>query len=236
VGLCSKSYMSTLGRVVCIQMTSSHPPALWISTWSWLLHLGGPGLILLGIADNSLAPMPGSTDVLTILLAASLRPWWPYYAAMATVGAIAGGYITYGLGRRGGREAMKKRLPNATVEKVYKRFERWGFGAVAVPALLPPPFPMVPFLLAAGALRYPRRKFLAALALGRGIRFSLLAGLAALYGPNIVHFFARYYKPTLFVLVGLAVLGALFALVEYLRFRRKRPTGRGKPAAGNKAA
>jgi membrane protein YqaA with SNARE-associated domain len=217
-------------------MTTSFASAVWIFTWEWLLHLGGPGLILLGIADNSLAPMPGSTDVLTVLLAASQRSWWPYYAAMATVGAIAGGYITYGLGRQGGREAMEKRLAKATVEKVYKRFERWGFGAVAVPALLPPPFPMVPFLLAAGALRFPRKKFVAALALGRGIRFTLLAGLAALYGPNIVHFFARYYKPALVILVGLAVLGGLFALVEYLRFRRRPPAGGDKRPGRHQAA
>ncbi|HUK24314.1 MAG TPA: VTT domain-containing protein [Terriglobales bacterium] len=208
-------------------------PALWLSTWNWLLHLGGLGLILLGIADNSLAPLPGSMDVLTVWLAASLRPWWPYYAVMATLGSLIGGYITYSLAREGGREAMEKRLRKASVEKVYRRFERRGFWAVAVPALLPPPFPMVPFLLAAGALRYPRRKFLSALALGRGVRFTLLAGLASLYGPSIVQFFARYHKPALFTLLGLAVLGGIFALVEYLRFRR-RQSGENHKASARK--
>src|SRR5580658_975048 len=38
------------------------------SAMHWLIHLGGPGLILLGIADNSLIPLPGSTDIVTILL------------------------------------------------------------------------------------------------------------------------------------------------------------------------
>jgi hypothetical protein len=64
------------------------------------------------------------------------------------------------------------------VEKVYKVFGRWGFCAIAIPALLPPPVPMVPFLFAAGAMQYPAGKFLAALTLGRTSRYMMLAFLA----------------------------------------------------------
>jgi len=28
--------------------------------WNWLRHLGGPGLLLLGLADNSLIPLPAA--------------------------------------------------------------------------------------------------------------------------------------------------------------------------------
>src|SRR5437016_5475293 len=85
----------------------------------------------------------------------------------------------------------------------------------------PPPFPMVPFLIAAGALQYSRKKFLGALALGRGIRFFVIAFLGQVYGKAITSFFSKYYKPALFTLIGLAVLGGVLALVEYLRMRRK---------------
>ena len=78
---------------------------------------------------------------------------------MATIGAVLGGYITYGLARKGGKEAMESRLSKKRAAKVYKRFERWGFGAIAIPAILPPPFPFVPFLLAAGAMQYSRKNF-----------------------------------------------------------------------------
>ena len=105
--------------------------------------------------------------------------------------------------------------------KLYQRFEHWGFWTVTVPALLPPPFPMVPFLIAAGALQYSRKKFLGALALGRGIRFFVIAFLGQVYGKAIASFFSKYYKPALFTLIGLAVLGGVLALVEYLRMRRK---------------
>ena len=105
-----------------------------VSVWSWLRHLGGVGLVLLALADNSVVPLPGSMDVLTILLAAHQRHLWWYYAFMATVGAVIGGYITYGLARKGGKEAFERKLSKRRAEKVFKRFERWGFFAVAVPA------------------------------------------------------------------------------------------------------
>jgi membrane protein YqaA with SNARE-associated domain len=189
------------------------------SLGKWIRHLGAIGLIPLGIADNSLIPLPGSMDVLTIWLSAHDRKHWYFYAGMATLGALMGGYITYGLAQRGGKGALEKRFGKRRIGKVYKRFERWGFGAVAIPALLPPPFPIVPFLLAAGAMQYSRRKFVGALAVGRGLRFTILALLGAIYGTHIVRFFSQYYKPALFVLIALSVMGGVIALSQYLRYR-----------------
>lgn len=195
-----------------------------VSVWNWLRHLGGVGLILLGLADNSVVPLPGSMDVLTILLAARHKHLWWYYAFMATVGAVIGGYVTYGLARKGGKEAFERKLSKGRADKIFKRFEKWGFFAVAVPAILPPPFPIVPFLLAAGAMQYSRQKFVAALALGRGVRFTILAGLGAIYGRHIVRFFTKYYKPALIVLVGLAVIAGVLSLVQYYRYKNRTAT------------
>jgi membrane protein YqaA with SNARE-associated domain len=194
-------------------------PLLAMSFARRLHRMGGPGLILLGIADSSVIPLTGSMDVLTIWLAAHHREPWLYYALMATMGAVIGGYITYSLARKGGKETLERKLSKRTAAKVYQRFERWGFYAVAVPAVLPPPFPIVPFLLAAGAMQYSRKKFLAALTLGRGVRFTILAGLGAMYGNRIDRFFTRYYKPALAILIGLAVLGGVMTLVGYYRSR-----------------
>src|ERR1700681_4140566 len=167
---------------------------LAVSTWVRLRRLGGLGLVLLGVADNSVIPLTGSMDVLTIWLSARHREPWFYYAAMATLGAVIGGYITYALARKGGKQAMERKLSKRRAAKVYATFERWGFWAVAVPALLPPPFPFVPFLIAAGALQYSREKFLGALTLGRLVRYTIVASLGSLYGNQIVRFFDRYDK------------------------------------------
>jgi membrane protein YqaA with SNARE-associated domain len=206
------------------------------TVWTWLRHLGGVGLILLGIADSSVVPLPGSMDVLTIYLAAKHHQLWWYYALMATVGAVVGGYITYSLARKGGKEAFEHKMSSKKAAKVFERFERWGFGAVAVPALLPPPFPIVPFLLAAGAMQYSRKKFIAALALGRAVRFTIVAGLGAIYGRHIVRFFSRYYKPALFVLIGLAVIGGILALIQYYRYKNRTAQESGRQSLRRKPA
>ena len=183
----------------------------------WLIHLGGPGLILLGLADNSLIPLPGSTDVVTILLAAHHREPWFYYAIMATAGAVLGGFLTYRMARRGGKATLEKKFSKKKVNKVYAIFDRYGFAAVAIPAILPPPFPIVPMLLAAGAMQYPTRKFLTALAVGRGIRFTILADLGFHYGRHIVKFFALYYWPVMGALIAFSVFAALYGVYEYKR-------------------
>jgi len=199
-------------------------PLVAVTIWQRLRRLGGPGLVLLGIADNSVVPLTGSMDVLTIWLAARHREPWPYYALMATLGAVIGGYITYSLARKGGKQTMERKLSERRAAKVYEAFERWGFWAVAVPALLPPPFPFVPFLLAAGALQYSRQKFLAALSLGRLVRYTIVAGLGALYGNQIVRFFSRYYKPAVSILVALAVIGAAVSIIQYYRWKKSAST------------
>lgn len=207
------------------------PQELAFSVWTWLHRLGGPGLILLGLADNSVIPLPGSMDVFTIILAANHPEWWFYYSAMATLGAVLGGYLTYRLGREGGKETLEKKISKQKAEKVYKKFEEKGFWAIAVPAVLPPPVPIVPFLIAAGAMQYSRKRFLAALTVGRGIRFTVVGLVAAHYGTSIFKFFSKYYKPALYSLIGLAVAGGLTGLWFYLRYRRQH-RGKEQPSKG----
>jgi membrane protein YqaA with SNARE-associated domain len=187
------------------------------SAMRWLLHLGGPGLILLGVLDNSVIPLPGSMDIAAIVLAAHHREPWFYYAIMATLGSLVGGYLTYRMARKGGKETLERKFSPKKVKRVYAIFERWGFAAVAIPAMLPPPFPIVAMLLAAGAMQYPTRKFLGALAVGRGLRYSILAYLGFHYGRSIVKFFGEYYWPVLGALVGFSLAAGLYGWFEYKR-------------------
>src|ERR1700674_1355722 len=170
-------------------------PTLARSVRSWLYQLGGLGLIPLGLLDSSVIPLPGSMDVLTIVLSARKQELWFYYALMATAGSVIGGFVTYRLARKGGKETLPRWIPRRALAKANKMFERWGFGAIAIPALLPPPAPMVPFVFAAGTMQYSPKKFLAALTLGRIIRYSILAFLAARYGREMLAFISQHGHP-----------------------------------------
>lgn len=183
----------------------------------WFLHLGGIGLIPLGLLDNSPLPIPGSMDLVTILLAARDKHLWFYYAAMATAGSVLGGYLTYRIARKGGKEALEKKFSKPRVDRILKAFERWGFATIIVPALLPPPFPLVPFVVAAGAMQYSRAKFLTAVALGRAIRYTILAFLAATYGRQILSLLSHHAYLLLVVSIGIAVI----AMVVVLSIRAK---------------
>lgn len=200
------------------------PLVIYFAISPWLERLGGLGLILLGFADNSVIPMPGSMDALTIILSAHQKAWWPYYAAMATIGGMVGGYATYALGAKSGEAALEKKLPKKKAEKIYRLFNKYGFWSLFVPALLPPPVPYSPFLLVAGALKYSRRNFFIAVGTARAIRYGLLAWLGSMYHREIFHFFHRYYEPILWTVVALAVLGCIAAL--WWTWKRKRE---GKP-------
>jgi len=185
----------------------------------WFLHLGGVGLIPLGLLDSSVIPVPGSMDVVTIILAAHDQELWPYYALMATIGSVVGGYTTYRLAHHHGGKRLEQRVPFAKMEKFHELFRRWGFGAIAVPAILPPPMPMVPFLLAAGASSYSLKRFLTAFTLGRAARFGVLGYLGARYGRHIVRLFALYGDRILYATLAITCAAAIFALVR--RFARK---------------
>lgn len=186
----------------------------------WFLTLGGPGLILLGLVDSSVIPIPGSMDAMTIVLSAHQRTWWPYYAVMATVGSVVGAYVTYRLARNRGEKALNDKLSKRNRKRVVLAFERWGFGAIAVPALLPPPMPMVPFVIAAGALQYSPRKFLVAMSLGRAVRYGIFAYLGAVYGRKIFAVVLAHGEVTLYATIAVGVAATIILVV--LRFKRKR--------------
>jgi membrane protein YqaA with SNARE-associated domain len=160
-------------------------------------------------------------DVLTIVLAARDSRLWFYYAAMATVGSVVGGFLTFRLARKGGKETLQRKIPHANMEKVKEIFSRWGFWSVVIAALLPPPAPMVPFVIVAGAMQYPSKKFIAALALGRATRYSLLALLAAHYGRQIIGFITHNRHPYMFAALGVASIVAVVVVLIFAGKKKK---------------
>jgi membrane protein YqaA with SNARE-associated domain len=199
-----------------LHLIAAAAPTVARSFRRWIFHLGALGFIPLGLIDSSVIPVPGSMDVLTIVLAARDPKLWPYYAVMATVGSVLGALVTYRLARKGGEKALEKRLSLKRQKKVFKIFERWGFSAIAIPAMLPPPIPLVPFVLAAGAMQYSVKKFLLAITIGRIVRYSILGYLASKYGRKMLPFLTAHIYWVLGITMGLTAI----AVVGYFLFGR----------------
>ena len=180
-------------------------------------------MILLGIADNTpfISAPAGSVDICVILFSAHHGWWAAYYALMATVGEVLGGYLAYQLAEKGEQETLEKKVGKPRAEKLYKYFEKRGFMTVFTGSILPPPFPFTSVLMAAGVMQYPRKKFLSALTAGRALRFFADAFLGRIYGQRMIDFFSRHYRPTLYFLIALAVMTGIGALVYYKWYRPK---------------
>jgi len=191
------------------------------SAWKWLRRLGWPGLILLGLSDNTpfVSAPPGSIDICVILLAARQPRWWSYYALMIMLGEVLGGYLTYRLAQKGGRQTLEKKVGQKRAQAIYKGFEKFGSMTVLGGALLPPPFPFTTVLMTAGVMQYPRRKFLPALITGRSVRFFTGAFLGRIYGPQMIGFFSEHYRMFMYVLIAMAVAAGIGALIYFLWYR-----------------
>lgn len=183
-----------------------------IPGWKLLRSLGGLGLVILGVADSSVIPTFGSLDILTAILATKNHELWPYYAAASTVGSLVGAYLTYRISVRAGEEWLEKRIGAKRSRQIQGLIKRWGFAAVFVSCIAPPPFPTSPFFVGAGALRYSPGKFVSAVIAGRALRYTAIGFLAAKYGHTILRFLRHPRGPeTNAVLIGISV--AAFAIV-----------------------
>jgi membrane protein YqaA with SNARE-associated domain len=190
------------------------------SVVNWLGHWGAIGLFAVGIIDGSFIPIPGGTDLMTVLLSARNRELWWFYALLSTAGSVLGGYLTYRLAKKGGGIALEQRVSKAKIAKIDAMFAKWGMGTVILAAIMPPPFPAVPIVAGAGALNYPPKKFIAAFSVGRITRFMGVAYLASLYGRSVLHWFSRIHIGWQWILV--VVLGLTATGLGIWLWRRRR--------------
>jgi membrane protein YqaA with SNARE-associated domain len=183
----------------------------------WLANLGILGLFFVAIIDSSVIPLPlpGSTDLLLLWLAAhDGDPWLPALCAIA--GSVIGGYTTWQIGRRGGEAALRHYVPARILGRIVAWVESHPFLAVFLPALLPPPIPLSPFVLASGALGVSRNRFLLVFGIARCLRYSFVTWLGVTYGRRIVHAWSgtlqKWSTPLGCVFLGLLAAGICYGI------------------------
>ena len=184
-----------------------------------MLSLGLFGVFLTSIVDSSFVPLPipGVTDIMVILFAAQHSNVILLVAA-ATLGSALGGFFSYQVGHAGGLAFIEKRTPKRIFTRVTGWMESHAILAVAVPALLPPPMPLSPFVLAAGALKMSRSKFMWTFTLSRLVRHIIAAALGIFYGKQVLTlwnmFTKRWGTPVLVVLWTAILLSVAYAFFQ----------------------
>jgi len=154
----------------------------------WLIQLGGLGVFAVAIIDSSPIPLPlpGSTDLLLLLLVSHQgNPF--LLAACAIAGSAIGGFSTWSAGKKGGEALLRRSVPAHYRARIERCTNEHSVLSVLIPTLLPPPVPLTPFLLAAGALGVSRRHFLVAFSVARTVRYGLIAWAGVVYGRSFVH-------------------------------------------------
>lgn len=189
----------------------------------FFFSLGGFGLLLLGTLDSSFLFMPLGNDLLVIALTASHRERMLYYAAMATAGSVLGVWFTHWVSAKGGQKGIQGDHKSRRVAYVERKVKERGGIAIAVAALMPPPFPFTPFIIIAGALRYPLGRMLAIIAGCRGLRFVVEGLLARIYGRRIIQMAqSPYVQGFIIALVVISMAGSAYSIFNWIKKSRTR--------------
>jgi membrane protein YqaA with SNARE-associated domain len=193
----------------------------WLRTFGQLLeryviglpiYLAAPAMIVIGALDSSLLSLPEINDYLVVGRCFKYPSAAFYFPLFAATGSVIGCWILYSIMRRGGQAVLRKRFSVESIKRVEVAYARFGFLAIAVPAVLPPPLPFKVFVATAGALEYPRWKFLLTVMLARSLRYYVEGILAVFYGRRVLLFF----KDNGLVVISIAAALATVGLVIYL--------------------
>ncbi|WP_432821377.1 YqaA family protein [Trichloromonas sp.] len=189
--------------------------------YDWVLHwaatpYGAPALFLLAFAESSFFPIP--PDVLLLALCISIPARSFKYALIASVGSVLGGVAGYGIGiSLWGvlSEFFYRYVPGFTVQTfdhVQHLFATYDFWTVFTAGFTPIPYKVI--TIGAGVFEINFAIFLLASAVGRSLRFFLVAGLIYKYGPTVRDFIEKYFNMLTLAFMILLIGG--FVLIKYI--------------------
>jgi len=144
------------------------------------------------------------------------------YPLLAAAGSLTGAAVTYWIGRKGGEFGLERLVPRGRLSRFRKRLQRGGAAAMAVPALLPPPFPLTPFVLTCGALKANQWIFFGTFAVMRLIRFAGEAVLARIYGGSVLRVLeSDAFQRIVVGFIVVAIAGTIFSAIMLWRSTRQ---------------
>ncbi|MGC4772907.1 DedA family protein [Micromonospora sp. DT44] len=191
------------------------------SPWVYL------ALFAIAVLDGFFPVVPSETAVITAgVFAASGTPYLPAVILVAAAGALVGDHVSYAIGRSGGARLLSRLPPDGRRSRAIDRARR-GIatrGGLILTVARYVPGGRTAVTLTMGAVRFPRRRFLAFDALAAG-SWGLYSALVGYVGG-----LAFEQDPPRGLLLGLGLALTVTAIVEVARWLRGRRAARvGEP-------
>jgi membrane protein YqaA with SNARE-associated domain len=186
------------------------------------IYVAAPSMVLIGTLDSSLLSLPEINDYLVVARCFSDPKSVFYFPLFAAIGSVLGCLVLYTIMRRGGQALMRRRFKPESIARVERAYARFGFLAIAVPSLLPPPTPFKIFVATAGAMEYPRWRFVVTVMVARSVRYFVEGALAVFYGERVLVFLRVNGTLIMSVATSLALIGiAIYVFANHIRTPRK---------------
>jgi membrane protein YqaA with SNARE-associated domain len=181
------------------------------------------GAYVLALLDATMVFfLPFGVDALVIYLSARHGMLFWLYPLLATAGSLTGAAVTYWIGRKGGEMGLERFVSSHRLERLKHRVQTKGAVAMAFAALLPPPFPLTPFVLTCGALEVDRWIFFSTFAIVRLVRFGSEAALARIYGRGVLRMLeSDQFQMIIIAFIVMAVIGTAVSAVMLWRSTRQ---------------
>src|SRR6478672_706155 len=178
------------------------------------IYVAGPAMILIGALDSSLLSLPEINDYLVVARCYTHPHTAFFFPLFASTGSVLGCLLLYTILQRGGLAVLHRRFKLEHVQRVEHAYARFGIFALAIPALLPPPMPFKIFVATAGALQFPRRKFLVTILIARSLRYYTEGILAIYYGRRVLDFLKDNGLLIVSIVAALVVVGLAIYLLS----------------------
>lgn len=181
------------------------------------IYYAVPAMIVIGALDSSLLSLPEINDYLVVARCFKQPSAAIYFPLSAALGSVLGCLLLYSIMRGGGQALLRRRFKRESIKRVERAYARFGFLAIAIPALLPPPMPFKIFVATAGTLEYPRWKFVITVMIARSVRYYVEGILAVFYGRRVLLFL----KDNGLVILSIVTAAAVVILLVYTIANRR---------------
>jgi membrane protein YqaA with SNARE-associated domain len=189
------------------------------------LYVAAPSMIVIGALDSSLLSLPEINDYLVVTRCSTDHTAVIFFPLFAAAGSVIGCLLLYSLMKRGGQAVLRSRFRKEHIERVERTYSHFGFLALAVPALLPPPMPFKIFVATAGALEFPRWRFMVTIMIARAFRYYVEGVLAVFYGESVLRFIGHNGMFIMSLAAAFFIVGVIFFVMTHRRKGRYPPEG-----------